>query len=137
MAATCSPPGGLRAASGSPSELLSRANRLAHKSDFDRVFAAGAPAHHEILTLRAAPNDLDHVRLGIVCGKRVGGAVVRNRARRRLRAAARSLLAEIAPAWDILLVIRPPGANATVAEFVYALEELLRRRGLMAVAREE
>jgi ribonuclease P protein component len=100
------------------------------------VFAAGSAAHHEIVSLRAASNELDRVRVGIVCGKRVGGAVVRNRARRRLRAAARSLLASIEPAWDILLVIRPPGARATVAEFIYALEELLRRRSLLAKAQE-
>jgi len=89
-----------------------------------------------VLSLRAAANDLERVRVGIICGKRVGGAVVRNRARRRLRAAVRSLLPNVPAAWDILLVIRSPGARATGAEFFYALEELLRRRGL-AEAREE
>jgi ribonuclease P protein component len=74
--------------------------------------------------------------VGIICGKRIGGAVERNKARRRLRAAVRSLLPAIPLGWDILLVIRPPGARATVAEFFYALEELLRRRGLVA-SREE
>ncbi|HEX6512809.1 MAG TPA: ribonuclease P protein component [Chloroflexota bacterium] len=116
--------------------MLSQDKRLTRKADFDRVFAAGGAAHHELISLRAAPNELARVRVGIMCGKRVGGAVVRNRARRRLREAVRSLLAKIAPGWDILLVIRPPGASATVAEFVYALEELLRRRQL-AGAREE
>jgi|SRR5579862_4030672 len=117
--------------------MLARPNRLTRKADFDRVFSAGAAVHHRILTLRAAANELDHARFGIICGKRVGGAVARNQAKRRLRAAARSLMASVPPAWDILLVIRPPGANATVAEFVYALEDLLRRRELIAEAREE
>jgi ribonuclease P protein component len=116
--------------------VLSRANRLTRKSEFDRIFAAGPASHHAIVSLRAAPNELDVVRIGIICGKRVGGAVVRNQARRRLRAAARSLLASVPTAWDILLVIRPPGAQASAAEFVYALEDLLRRRGLLAEARE-
>lgn len=92
--------------------------------------------HHGVLSLRAATNELDCSRVGIICGKRVGGAVVRNRARRRLRAAVRSLLPSVPVAWDILLVIRPSGARATVGEFSYALEELLRRRGL-AKARDE
>ena len=86
------------------------------------------------MSLRAAPNDLSEARIGIICGKRVGGAVARNRAKRRLRAAVRSLLPELPTGWDILLVIRPPGAAATVGEFVYALEELLRRRGLLGQA---
>ncbi len=86
------------------------------------------------MSLRAAPSALDEPRIGIICGKRVGGAVVRNRAKRRLRAVARSLLPKLPPGWDILLVIRPPGATATAAEFFYALEELLRRRGLLGQA---
>jgi ribonuclease P protein component len=117
--------------------MLSRLNRLTRKRDFDRIFATSAPLHHGILSLRAAANDAQAVRVGIVCGKRVGGAVVRNGAKRRLRAAASSLVGSIPPAWDILLVIRPSGARATVAEFVYALEELLRRRGLLAETQEK
>jgi len=90
--------------------------------------------HHPLCSLRAAPNDLALVRAGIICGKRVGGAVVRNRARRRVRVALRCLLASMPPAWDILVVIRPPGAAASVADFVNALEDLLRRRGITASA---
>jgi ribonuclease P protein component len=116
--------------------VLHRSNRLTRKVDFDRVFRSERPIHHQLLSVRAAPNELNIVRVGIICGKQVGGAVVRNRARRRLREAVRSLLPVTPPAWDILLVIRPPGANATVAEFVYALEELLRRRGLAAEAQK-
>jgi ribonuclease P protein component len=114
--------------------VLAKANRLTRKTDFDRVFKADRGIHHQLLSLRAAPNEAGAARVGIVCGKQVGGAVVRNRTRRRLREAARSLLPALPPAWDILLVIRPPAASATVAEFVYALEELLRRRGLAAEA---
>ena len=101
------------------------------------MFAASTPVHHPLVSLRAAANDAGLVRVGIICGKRIGGAVERNRAKRRLREAARSLLPSPGPAWDILLVIRPPAAKATVAEFVYALEELLRRRGVLAEPQEE
>ena len=116
--------------------MLAQTNRLTRKRDFDRVFQAERPIHHQLLSLRAAPNELNQVRVGIICGKQLGGAVMRNRARRRLREAVRSLLPVTPPAWDILVVIRPPGAKATVAEFVYALEELLRRRGLAAEAQK-
>ena len=116
--------------------MLARQNRLTRKADFERVFAVGAAVHHHLLSLRSAPNELDNVRLGLNCGKRVGGAVVRNRARRRLRAAVRSLVPSLPAGQDILLVIRPPGASASVAEFFYALEELLRRRGLAGARKE-
>jgi ribonuclease P protein component len=101
------------------------------------VFAAGGAAHHQLCSLRAAPNELLLSRAGIICGKRVGGAVERNRTRRRMRAALRLLLASLPSGWDILVVIRPPGAKATVADFVNALEDLLRRRGIAAGARQK
>jgi ribonuclease P protein component len=54
-----------------------------------------------------------------------------------MRAALRLLLASLPSGWDILVVIRPPGAKATVADFVNALEDLLRRRGIAAGARQK
>ena len=48
------------------------------------------------------------VRVGYTASKRVGGAVVRNRARRRLRAAAARILPECGRGgWDYVLIARP------------------------------
>lgn len=48
------------------------------------------------------------VRVGFTCSKKVGNAVARNRAKRRLRAAARAVLPALArPGWDYVLVGRP------------------------------
>lgn len=53
------------------------------------------------------------VRVGFTCSKKVGNAVTRNRAKRRLRALARQVLPSAAlPGWDYVLVGRP---EATVA----------------------
>lgn len=50
----------------------------------------------------------DPVRIGFTCSKKVGNAVARNRAKRRLRAAARDVLAGLAqPGWDYVLIGRP------------------------------
>ncbi len=47
------------------------------------------------------------VRVGFTCSKKVGNAVARNRAKRRLRAAAREILPEKAqPGWDYVLIGR-------------------------------
>jgi ribonuclease P protein component len=46
--------------------------------------------------------------VGFTCSRKVGNAVARNRAKRRLRAAARAVLPETGrPGWDYVLIGRP------------------------------
>ncbi len=53
----------------------------------------------------AEPVAPDEVRVGYTCSKKVGGAVVRNRAKRRLRAAAAEVLpGHGRPGWDYVLI---------------------------------
>lgn len=55
----------------------------------------------------------DGPRVGFTCSKKVGNAVARNRAKRRLRAAAQAILTTHArPGWDYVLIGRP-GTTAT------------------------
>jgi ribonuclease P protein component len=78
------------------------------------------------MVVRFVPNDLDHDRYGISTGRRLGGAVARNRVRRRLREILRCLDHEAAGGWDVLIVARPASASATFAELRATLERLLR-----------
>jgi len=69
------------------------------------------------------------VRLGLTASRKVGGAVVRNRARRRLREAARLVLpAAAAPGFDLVLIAR---SGTLTRPFSALLEDL--RRGLARV----
>jgi ribonuclease P protein component len=61
----------------------------------------------------------------------VGSAVQRNRAKRRLREAARLHLASIPPGWDLILVARAPISRATWPEIQAAVTALLRRARLI------
>ena len=63
------------------------------------------------------------VRVGFTCSKKVGNAVARNRAKRRLRALAREVMPEAGrPGWDYVLIGRP-GITGT-RDFATMLAEL-------------
>ncbi|PIE15222.1 MAG: ribonuclease P protein component [Rhodobacterales bacterium] len=56
---------------------------------------------------RSGEADTDGIRVGFTCSKKVGNAVARNRAKRRLRAIARTVLPELGqPGWDYVLIGR-------------------------------
>jgi ribonuclease P protein component len=67
-------------------------------------------------------------RFGFTVSKQVGGAVERNRIKRRLKAAARDVLLEHArPNYDYVLIARRPALDAAFAALVSDLAEALER----------
>jgi ribonuclease P protein component len=79
---------------------VSAAGSLRTARDFRRVYSEGVRARSDGLTLHLAPR-AESGRLGLAIPKSVGSAVVRNRLRRRLRAAARAC--ELTSQADVVL----------------------------------
>lgn len=96
---------------------------LRRRADFVAM-ARAAKAVRKGLILQARPGDGDAIRVGFTCSKKVGNAVTRNRARRRLREAARAVLpVEGRPGWTYVLIGR---AGSTVERPFDALKDDLR-----------
>jgi ribonuclease P protein component len=70
-------------------------------------------------------------RATFVAGKKVGGAVERNRARRVLRAAWREVGPLLVEEADIVWVARPSIRGAKTQDLVAEMTELLRRAGVV------
>jgi ribonuclease P protein component len=81
-----------------------------------------------ILYVRPSPEGL---AAAFVAGRRVGGAVQRNRARRVLREAWRSLAPQIDRGADVVFVARRGILRATVAELEEEMRDLLERSELV------
>jgi ribonuclease P protein component len=114
--------------------------RLSRSADFDRVFREGRSYATRHLVLhafpRAGPEEADDgtPRLGISVGRRVGGAVERNRVKRLLREAFWAVAAELPAGYDFVLVARAD-AGELAAEggepaFEAAVRELAAEAGL-------
>jgi ribonuclease P protein component len=65
----------------------------------------------------------------LVAGKKIGGAVQRNRARRVLRAAIREVAPRGVEGRDVVLVAREAIRDARTQELITEMTELLRRGG--------
>lgn len=77
------------------------------------------------MVVRFVANARDHDRFGISTGRRLGGAVRRNRVRRRVREVLRHHPNQSGHGWDVLIVARPAASDASFDELRTALERLL------------
>jgi ribonuclease P protein component len=87
---------------------MQRIHRLASAIEVDRVRRQGRSQGSPLMVVVASASELPYPRFAFVAGKVVGGAVQRNRAKRRMRAAIQSMLPRIAPGWDIVVIARSP-----------------------------
>jgi len=101
--------------------------RLRKKAQFDRVFRRGARLDGRLFTLLVAANGGSQDRLGLAVSRRVGDAVVRNRARRLLRESFRRLPAAGRPPVDLVVLAKPEIAGLALAEVERELRARLER----------
>ena len=132
---------------------MQRKFRLTRSEDFKRVRRFGKSYAHPLVVLivqahdwRSRPEekggadegrpvpaptkdagDQPRIKVGVAAGRTVGTAVYRNRAKRLLREAMRTLIPNITSGLELILIARPGLVSASLEETRQALINLLQR----------
>jgi ribonuclease P protein component len=99
--------------------------RLLRGSEFEQVFKARVSASDARLLIHGAKNDLERPRLGLAVSRRYGSAVARNRWKRVLRAAFRSVQQDLS-ALDLVCIPRGQ-AEPDMRQMARSLQALAAR----------
>jgi ribonuclease P protein component len=113
-------------------------NRLSRSADFDRVYREGRSHASRHLVVYAFPGgeraEGEGPRLGVSVGRKVGGAVERNRMKRLLREAFWATSSDLPENYDFVLVARPDAGELArergEAGVQEALRDVLEKAGL-------
>ena len=96
------------------------------RRDFQQARQKGEKALSRGLVIQAIRRNRDDWRVGLTASKKIGNAVRRNRARRRMRALARSHLAPLArPGVDYVLIARHDTSSCDWQDLVTGLQKAI------------
>ena len=109
-------------------QRFGRDRRIRRRSDFQRVFDSGRRIQGRYLTVIALSNGSSTTRVGIVASRRLGDAVGRNRAKRRIRELFRRTLFE-QPGLDLVVIPRRELLHAPYAILESDFRAIVRRTG--------
>lgn len=104
---------------------------LKQNYEFRRLYQKGASAAGGCMVLYCRKNKLGHNRLGLTASVKLGHAVVRNRARRRLREVYRLNAGQLRTGWDIILVARSRTVTVSWKELNDTFLRLCRKLDLL------
>jgi ribonuclease P protein component len=106
-----------------------RAQHLKNRSEFAAVYRHGKPFRNEFVVLRALRTERPISRFGFTTSRALGGAVVRNRVKRRLREIVRSVT--VAVGWDVVLNARAACVGADYGDMKAGVSGLMRKAGIL------
>ena len=99
---------------------------------FRRMYSKGRSVVTPFLVAYCRPNGRKHNRLGVTVSTKLGGAVVRNRARRRLREVYRLAQPEMKQGYDVVLVARARTVDGPYDRLTAAFQRACRELGIAA-----
>ena len=112
---------------------FSKAKRLTTKAEFARVREEGQVFRGNLLTVAVArEGKIGGFRAGFITSRKIGGAVVRNRVRRRLREIVRKHQGELRDGISIVTIARPAAARSVYRALEDEWLRLAKRASILA-----
>lgn len=113
--------------------MLPKSYRLKKKNDFRRVYLRGKSAANAELVIYTIKQERIAAcsRIGFSVSKKLGGAVERNKIKRRLRAAVRPYLGRLNPEFDIIFIARGKIKGKSFQDVEKSVAALLQRARLL------
>lgn len=112
--------------------MLAKKHRLTGEDDYGKVFQQGRSFQDDFLVIRVFNSHLPLSRFGFIVSNKISKkATRRNLIKRRLREAARRILDQIKPGYDVVIMAKPEIRGQDFREMSKMLEELLRQAGLI------
>lgn len=108
--------------------MLPKENRLKKEKEFEAVFKGGRVIKGSFVFLKYLANGTDKTKIGFVVSKKVSkSAVVRNKAKRRMREIVRLRKKEVKNGLSVIIVALPPIKDAAYKEMEKDIGGLLER----------
>ena len=112
--------------------MLPRTQRLTREREYRAVYDRGRASRNPALVCLALAVPGEPTRVGVVASKKVGDAVRRNRAKRRLRSALRLVWPEVSPGWHVVVVATAATVTLDFGDLVETLRQALREVGILS-----
>lgn len=104
---------------------------LTRNNDFRRLYAKGRSYATSVLVTYVMKNRSRNIRIGITTSKKIGKAVLRNRSRRIIREAFRSISGELTPGYDLVFVARGKTPFVKSYDILRSMKKELKEAGVL------
>lgn len=104
---------------------------LKRNNDFRRLYARGRSYASGVIVTYVMKNRTGNIRIGITTSKKIGKAVLRNRSRRIIREAFRSIAGELSPGYDLVFVARGKTPYVKTYDILRSMKKELKEAGVL------
>lgn len=110
--------------------MLNKKFRISSTKEYNNIYNNGKKIQGRYIIAFCQKNSNEYNRFGIVTSKKIGNAVARNRAKRRLRAIVNSSQHEISEGYNIVIIARYNIGNAAFENLKKDFFIIMRKAGL-------